>query len=559
MKIVQLFVSLIFFMLMDIVVVAQNNYPTNYFRNPLSIPIYLAGNFGECRPNHFHSGIDIKTLGKENMPVHAAASGYISRIKLDAVGFGHAIYITHPNGFTTLYAHLNDFEPHLQAFVKAQQYVQKKWNIDVTLTPDQFPVSQGKFIAYSGNTGSSSAPHLHFEIRNTLSEHPLNPMLFGLPIADTVAPVPLSLYVYDRTASIYGELNKAYTLQRVNNEYQVKEPISISTPAPGFGLQINDFMQGSKNTLTYYTCKLFVDKQLLQTITLDNIGYDVTRYMHAFIDYPFYKTYKDWIQLLFCLPGNELKHIYANPTQQFNWSTNERHALEIECIDAHGNSAVVKANIVVGAIDTINKSYTLLPNKAYSYQTDEVVITLPENTVYDKLEFNPLINKNAKALSAQVITNLLPAPLHKAMRIAIRPNQELPTHLQNKVVMQMVSFQDTSYKAAILDEDRYVVTTKELASFQLTMDTTAPKIITISNAKHGVFKEEFRFKVKDNYTSITSFHCTIDKQWVCFEQRGTEWFYKFDEHCKPGKHHLEAIATDENGNKKTLSFNFISK
>lgn len=546
-------------MLMGIVVLAQNNYPTNYFRNPLSIPIYLAGNFGECRPNHFHSGIDIKTLGKENMPVHAAASGYISRIKLDAVGFGHAIYITHPNGFTTLYAHLNDFEPHLQAFVKAQQYAQKKWNIDVTLKPDQFPVSQGKFIAYSGNTGSSTAPHLHFEIRNTLSEHPLNPMLFGLPIADTVAPVPLSLYVYDRTASIYGELNKAYTLQRVNNEYQVKEPISISTPAPGFGLRINDFMQGSTNTLTYYTCKLFVDKQLVQTITLDNIGYDVTRYMHAFIDYPFYKTYKDWIQLLFCLPGNELKHIYANPTQQFNWSTNERHALEIECIDAHGNSAFVKANIVVGAIDTINKSYTLFPNKAFSFQTDEVVITLPENTVYDKLEFNPLINKNAKALSAQVITNLLPAPLHKAMRIAIRPNQELPTHLQNKVVMQMVSFQDTSYKAAILDEDRYVVTTKELASFQLTMDTTAPTIITISNAKHGVFKEEFRFKVKDNYTSITSFQCTIDKQWVCFEQRGTEWFYKFDEHCNPGKHHLEAIATDENGNKKTLSFNFISK
>jgi hypothetical protein len=559
MKIVQLFVSLIYFMLMGIVVVAQNNYPTNYFRNPLSIPIYLAGNFGECRPNHFHSGIDIKTLGKENMPVHAAASGYISRIKLDAAGFGHALYINHPNGFTTLYAHLNDFEPHLQAFVKAQQYVQKKWNIDVTLKPDQFPVSQGKFIAYSGNTGSSSAPHLHFEIRNTLSEHPLNPMLFGLPIADTVAPVPLTLYVYDRTASIYGALNKAYTLQRVNNEYQVKEPISISTPAPGFGLQINDFMQGSTNTLTYYTCKLFVDKQLVQTITLDNIGYDVTRYMHAFIDYPFYKTYKDWIQLLFCLPGNELKHIYANPTQQFNWSTNERHALEIECIDAHGNSAVVKANIVVGAIDTINKSYTLLPNKAYSYQTDEVVITLPENTVYDKLEFNPLINKNAKALSAQVITNLLPAPLHKAMRIAIRPNQELPTHLQNKVVMQAVAFQDTSYKAAILDEDRYVVTTKELASLQLTLDTTAPTIITISNAKHGVFKEELRFKVKDNYTSITSFHCTIDKQWVCFEQRGTEWFYKFDEHCKPGKHHLEAIATDENGNKKTLSFNFISK
>ena len=179
MKLFQKSGVLFYLMLMGIATYAQNTYPLNYFTNPLSIPIFLAGNFGECRANHFHSGIDIKTLGKENMPVHAAASGYVSRIKLDAVGFGHAIYITHPNGFTTLYAHLNDFAPALQKFVKQQQYAQKKWNIDVTLNPNQFPVRQGQFIAYSGNTGSSTAPHLHFEIRNTLSEHPLNPMLFG--------------------------------------------------------------------------------------------------------------------------------------------------------------------------------------------------------------------------------------------------------------------------------------------------------------------------------------------------------------------------------------------
>ena len=145
------------------------------------------------------------------------------------------------------------------------------------------------------------------------------------------------------------------------------------------------------------------------------------------------------------------------------------------------------------------------------------------------------------------------------MRIAIRPHREVPSHLQNKVIMQCVNQQDTVYKAAVLDDERFVVTTKELASFQLLIDTTTPTILNISRVKKGIVKEELRFVASDTYTSIASFQCTIDKRWICFEQRGKEWFYKIDEHCKPGMHVLEAIATDENGNKKTISFNFISK
>src|SRR5438128_4590507 len=107
-------------------------YPQGYFRNPLSIPILLAGNFGECRPGHFHSGIDIKTLGHENEPVYAAADGYVSRIKMEPGGFGHGIYITHPNGYTTLYAHLNNFVPKLQARVRAAQYAKESWTVDLS-------------------------------------------------------------------------------------------------------------------------------------------------------------------------------------------------------------------------------------------------------------------------------------------------------------------------------------------------------------------------------------------------------------------------------------------
>ena len=142
----------------------------NYFRDPLSIPIQLSANFGELRPNHFHMGFDIRTQARENLPVHAAASGYISRVKVEKYGFGNAIYITHPNGFTTLYAHLNTFKKEVQAFILQKQYEQQSWEVDVEIPPGIFPVTKGDFIAYSGNTGASAGPHVHFEIRNRTSE-----------------------------------------------------------------------------------------------------------------------------------------------------------------------------------------------------------------------------------------------------------------------------------------------------------------------------------------------------------------------------------------------------
>ena len=182
----------------------QADYPKDYFRNPLDIPIVLAGNFGECRPNHFHSGIDIKTNEKENYKVYAAAEGYISRIKMEPGGFGHALYVAHPNGYTTLYAHLNDFMPAVQQYVTEQQYKIESWELDITVDPAKFPVKKGEQIAWSGNTGGSAGPHLHFEIRNSATEHPLNPLLFGLPVVDKIPPRPTQLAFYPMPHGIYS-------------------------------------------------------------------------------------------------------------------------------------------------------------------------------------------------------------------------------------------------------------------------------------------------------------------------------------------------------------------
>src|SRR5688572_967247 len=181
------------------------SYPQGYFRNPLNIPISLSGNFGELRSNHYHMGLDLRTNRVENLPVHAAADGYIARVKIEPGGFGRAIYINHPNGYTTLYAHLNAFFPALDNYIKQKQYELESWNVTLELSPGQFPVKKGDFIAYSGNTGGSQAPHLHFEIRRTADEVNVNPVLFGLPLPDNTTPVILRLAVYDRTKSMYEQ------------------------------------------------------------------------------------------------------------------------------------------------------------------------------------------------------------------------------------------------------------------------------------------------------------------------------------------------------------------
>ena len=180
-------------------------YPQDYFRDPLDIPMSLAANFGELRPNHYHMGLDIRTRHRENLPVHAAADGYIARVEIQPEGFGQAIYIRHPNGYTTVYGHLRQFTPALAAYVREQQYRQQSWQADLTIPPGLFPVKKGELIAYSGNTGGSQGPHLHFEIRLTAGDINLNPLLFGLPVPDHTPPVILRLAWYDRNQGIYDQ------------------------------------------------------------------------------------------------------------------------------------------------------------------------------------------------------------------------------------------------------------------------------------------------------------------------------------------------------------------
>lgn len=551
-------------------------YPQEYFRNPLDIPIFLAGNFGECRPGHFHSGVDIKTLGKENQPVHAAADGYISRIKMEKGGFGHGLYITHPNGYTTLYAHLNDFVPQLQKYLKKEQYAKKHWDVDIQLTPDQFPVKKGQQIAWSGNTGASTAPHLHFEIRDTKTEHPLNPELFGLPIVDNEPPVPVEVAFYNLSRSIYEQspvlvtLKKSgqvFTLLKSNNEYYPAkdDTINVDRDMLGIGINIDDYMDGSENTIAFLSAKLYVDDSLQTEISLDNIGYDETRYINAYADYKTKELQHKWIQCLFKLPGNHLDSIYRflnNHDGYINANDKKMHKINIVFTDDRNNTSSILFYISPSNHFTppviVNTVKKFIVNRENNFTDPNVTFSLDSRQLYDGFDFIFGKIPGVDVYSDTFLLHYSYVPVHHYFDLKIKPNKPIPTTMANKVVMMYSDGKDEGGRAASAAENGwYKARVRNFGSYWLDVDTTPPVIKSMQKNGANLSKaKQITFEVKDEMTSVKSFSGYLDGKWICFEQHNDLFFYKFDEHCPKGKHKLVFRAEDENGNAQTFQLTF---
>jgi hypothetical protein len=537
------------------------NYPDGYFRTPLDIPILLAGNFGECRPNHFHSGLDIKTNGKENMAVRAAADGYISRIKMEPGGFGHAIYITHPNGYTTLYAHLNNFMPELQRYVRNEQYKNESWTTDLQLTASQFPVKKGQQIAWSGNTGSSTAPHLHFEIRDNKTEHPLNPALFGLPITDNIAPVPIKVVIYNAEQSIYEQTPLIVKLRIKGSTYYTQDTIAMPFSNYGIGIDVNDFMNGSDNSLTFYRATITMDSSLVGTITLDDIGYEETRYQHAYIDYKMKKTGGDFIQLLFQLKNNRLDHIYKwQRNRGFLFTDNPLvHRVKILLKDVSGNETEIvfhiKKDMNYNVSYSCNEPFTA--GQENRFENPNVRFVLNEKALYDDICFSYATTVDPASLSNRHRIHYNYVPSHTYFDLSIKPNRAIAFNMKDKVALVYNDGKEETGKAAAADEAWYKASVRNFGEYRLVLDTVPPEIKTAVKNNAVLSKStRINFVAKDQITSVKKFKGELDGKWICFEQHGDDFFYTFDEHCPKGKHKLVFTATDENGNTRTKQLQF---
>jgi len=546
----------------------KNSYPRDYFRNPLNIPPSLSGNFGELRPNHYHMGLDFKTNRVENLPVYAAADGYVTRIKIEPYGYGRAIYIKHANGFTTLYAHLNSFYDALENYVTEAQYARESWAIDLSIPDSLFPVKKGDIIANSGNTGGSTGPHLHFEIRTTAEEINLNPMLFGFGIKDNVPPTIQRLAVYDRTKSVYEQLPRMVAVKKTPQGY-VTTPavITVSSSAVSFAVTSADTHSGSANQNGIYEGILKQGSKEVIRFVMDSIAYGFTRHMNAHIDYKLKAGGGPYVQHLSELPGF-LGGIYksaGNSKGVLDLQDGKLHDIMIETRDAAGNTASLKFKVQYkpGAAATTSAPgqmfYPDMLNVGEGSEDGEFYIS--EKGLYDsvRIVYSRRVSLLQPVISAIHTIGNPDIPLQEGLTVRIKPVSGVSEHLYAKTVMQRFAGTKKEVVKPLWVQGWASATFREFGSFQLVLDETPPEIIPVgfkdsadlSTAKRMVIT------VKDNLERVKNFRAELNGKWLRFtNDKAKNFIYIFDDRCPAGENELKVSVEDEAGNVTVKTFIF---
>lgn len=566
--------AFVIFSLLTLTLQAQKTHPkAGDFIAPLKIPLYLAGNFGEIRSNHFHAGIDIKTQQREGLPVLAAADGFVSRIKVSLYGYGKAIYIVHPNGLTTTYAHLQKFNPEIEAYVQRAQYDQEIFEIELFPQVNELKVRQGETIALSGNTGGSGGPHLHFEIRETASEIPLNPMLFKFDIQDDVKPILKTLAVYpmNDTSAINGQNNPLYLpLYGSSGSYSISKNTPLqATGVCAFGIEVIDRLNGVANRCGVYSIELKADQRTIYKHEMDAIPFHLSRYINSHVDFYAWKKLKKRVQKSWLQPGNRLniyKNIVANGQVFFS---SYDHQLDYEVKDSYGNLATTSFYI---SRDTNSyffpkkKKFILFKRNAPNqFSQNGFSFSLPSGALYQDLHFEYRHENHSKyPLSGIHHIQDVYTPLHKYATVEI-PLDSVPSHKADLLLAVSLNsnLRVLAAEGGQLIGDKIRFKTRSFGPYAVVFDTIPPAIEafnfreptpSFSNAN------KIAFKIKDELSGIETFNGFIDNKWVLMEydrKTGHLWHYFLADQLKRGKHNFKVVVVDERGNASEKRIDFI--
>lgn len=554
------------FLLLAIPVLAQDNYPKDYFKSPLDIPLYLSGSFGELRSNHFHTGLDFKTQQKEGLNVYASAEGYVSRIKISTFGYGKAIYITHPNGYTTVYGHLKKAAATIEAYIRDNHYKEETYEIEMFPKPGDLPVRQGELIAFSGNSGGSGGPHLHFEFRETLSEKPINPLLFGFDalVKDTRLPSVTTLMAYPLGEN--STVNQSLQPITLNISLQpdgsyVSEKVAVNGKV-GFGISSYDMFDFNYNKNGLYKVQSYLNGSPHFGYQFDTFAFDESRYINALLDFYRFKKMGVRIQRLFMTNPYPLSLIKTNEDYGVievkpNLASNYR----IEVSDFNNNKVVVSVPIQYSPIapaigSNIKKTdYFLKAKNDNIYKKDNMSVFVPADTFYDDFYLNFDVKDDTLTFHDESVA------VHNNFTVTIENDKFTPAE-KEKMFIASIEGKRLGYNFTKIKDSVFTAYTKNLGKFVLAKDTAAPRIVPV-NIKEGKWlsnQRNLKLTISDNLSGIKTFSGYLNGKWVLFEYdyKTKTIVHEFEEQfLAEGRNDLKVVATDNVGNSTIFETHFF--
>lgn len=529
--------------------------------SPLDIPLAISGTFGEIRSSHFHAGLDIKTGGKEGLKVRTVLDGSVSRIRVSTTGYGKAVYIDHPNGTTSVYAHLKNFSPKIESYIKEAQYEKESYAIQ-KFPKNELAVLKGEVIGFSGNTGGSSGPHLHFEIRDTKNQMPFNPMIFNIDVVDTKKPVIQKLFLFHENN--FGEdiITQKIELEKISDGLY-KAPKIYTSGKIGIGLQMYDNQDLSLfNKNGIHSIKIFMDDKIISDYNYNNIKFDDSQYLNLLIDYKEFKSKKIRVQKLFNPNNSNISFIDKDEKNgKFSIEENKSYDLLIEISDFKKNTSRIEMEITGRETNFIYPTIEgelILPENEYLFKFKDQTVHLKKNTFYyptrlnvykdhDSIKINPDISLFKKSFSIEFFANKYDS---------ISKRQSFIARLNKK--------KKIAYSPTIIKDSIFISKSVQAGTYFLAKDSIPPKIKPINFKKNQwLSKSKFlKVKIEDDLSGIKSYEGEINGKWILFEYepKNKNLTYNFNDlKFKSGKQDLKLKVTDNVGNESIFQTTFYRK
>lgn len=544
----------------------SQDYPQDYFQSPLDIPIDLSGSFGELRGNHFHSGLDMKTKGVEGLPVYASADGYISRIKISTFGYGKAIYVTHPNGYTSVYGHLQKANGAVQDYIKKKQYQEKNYEIELFLYPSELPVKKGDIIAFSGNSGGSGAPHLHFEFRDTKSEEIINPMHFGMKkiISDERKPIIQGVVAYPIDSTTVNTSQKPIDIsfsKQADGSY-----LSVKVKANGgvaFGINAYDFCTNGYNKNGLYKVKTYLNGVLQYQYGFDTFTFDESRYINNFIDYERLHDMGQRVQKLFQLNEYPLSIVSKNKKDGIiRVQPNSNYTYKVEVYDFHGNKVDLIIPLEFANQETkikkqIKKTPYFIKAKSESvFEKDNISIAIPENAFYNNFYINFDVGNDTVTLHDESV------PVHKNIVITFNNVQGLTEEQLSKTYIASLDGYKLKYNRTYRKGNTFSIKTRTLGKFKLAQDNTPPRISNVNfiEGKEIGIQKTISVSISDLHSDINTYNGYLNGNWILMEYdyKTKKLVHNLDDNiCVQGRNDLKIVVTDNLQNSTTFESYFL--